>query len=197
MRPRVAECERSRAVAATVVCCAPGSPSAGAADDAPDKADFKIQEAAPRHCNQVGASRSPAASTSTIQMGRTDLKGVDSSRGGSAPTAKATSTASFFDADLANSIFGRGCGSAIWRWGPVECRPDQRRLTTLTTGAVLNGPKGKLTKIDNSDWTDAELRKDQRTYLYSAEVGAKGTNPKTGVPRASSARALELVQLQV
>eukprot|EP00967_Tisochrysis_lutea_P149751 scaffold288593_cov32-Tisochrysis_lutea.AAC.2 len=26
------------------------------------------------------------------------------------------------------------------------------------TGAVLNGPKGALTKIENTDWTDAELR---------------------------------------
>ena len=25
------------------------------------------------------------------------------------------------------------------------------------TGAVVNGPKGGLTKIDNTDWTDAQL----------------------------------------
>ena len=44
--------------------------------------------------------------------------------------------------------------------------------------AVLNGPKGGLTKIDNTDWTDAQLRKDQRTYLCTI---AKGENPVTGM----------------
>ena len=46
------------------------------------------------------------------------------------------------------------------------------------TGAVVNGPKGGLTKIDNTDWTDAQLRKDQRTYLCTI---AQGENPVTGV----------------
>ena len=51
------------------------------------------------------------------------------------------------------------------------------------TGAVVNGPKGGLTKIDNTDWTDAQLRKDQRTYLCTL---AKGTNPKTQVDTRES-----------
>lgn len=45
------------------------------------------------------------------------------------------------------------------------------------TGAVLNGPKGPVKSIDNTDWTDAQLRKDQRTFLCSI---AKGVNPTTG-----------------
>ena len=49
------------------------------------------------------------------------------------------------------------------------------------TGAVVNGPKGGLTKIDNTDWSDAQLRNDKRTYLCSKEVNAKGENPKTGM----------------
>ena len=51
------------------------------------------------------------------------------------------------------------------------------------TGAVINGPKGALTKIDNTDWTDAQMRKDQRTYLCTV---AKGTNPVTGVDTRES-----------
>ena len=46
------------------------------------------------------------------------------------------------------------------------------------TGAVLNGQKGAIKSIDNTDWTDAELRKDQRTFLCTI---AKGENPKTGM----------------
>ena len=41
-------------------------------------------------------------------------------------------------------------------------------------GAVIKD----LKKIDNTDWTDIDMRKDQRTYLCSI---AKGTNPKTGM----------------
>ena len=90
-------------------------------------------------------------------------------------------TASFFDADLSNSNFKDADLS--------ECNLEMADLTgadltnadlsnAYMTGAVVNGPKGGLTKIDNTDWTDAQLRKDQRTYLCSI---AKGENPKTGV----------------
>ncbi len=54
------------------------------------------------------------------------------------------------------------------------------------TGAVLNGgntPDRALKQIDNTDWTDAELRKDQRSYLCKI---AKGTNPKTGADTRES-----------
>jgi uncharacterized protein YjbI with pentapeptide repeats len=39
--------------------------------------------------------------------------------------------------------------------------------------------------IENSDWTDTELRKDQRIYLCGLET-AKGTNPKTGADTRES-----------
>ena len=52
-----------------------------------------------------------------------------------------------------------------------------------TSGFIVNGPKGKLERIENSDWTDVDMRKDQRSYLCSI---AKGTNPKTGVDTAES-----------
>merc|ERR1712050_484728 len=90
-------------------------------------------------------------------------------------------TASFFDADLSNSRFKDADLS--------ECNLEMADLTgadltnadltnAYMTGAIVNGPKGGLTKIDNTDWTDAQLRKDQRTYLCTI---AQGENPKTGV----------------
>jgi hypothetical protein len=39
--------------------------------------------------------------------------------------------------------------------------------------------------IENSDWSDTELRVDQRNYLCSLPT-AKGTNPKTGVDTRES-----------
>jgi uncharacterized protein YjbI with pentapeptide repeats len=90
-------------------------------------------------------------------------------------------TASFFDADLSNSNFKDASMG--------ECNLEMADLTgadltgadltnAYMTGAVVNGPKVGLTKIDNTDWTDAQLRKDQRTYLCTI---AKGENPMTGV----------------
>ena len=38
-------------------------------------------------------------------------------------------------------------------------------------------------KIDNSDWTDVLLRRDQNKYLCKI---AKGTNPETGVDTRES-----------
>ena len=163
------------------------------ADDAPDKADFKIQGG--------GASTLQSGRRITITRGVNldntdwagqDLKGVafQQSVVRSANFAKANlMTASFFDADLANSIFKdadmRQCNLEMADLSNADLT-NVYLTNAYLTGAVLNGPKGKLTKIDNSDWTDAELRKDQRTYLCSAEVGAKGTNPKTGVPTRES-----------
>lgn len=90
-------------------------------------------------------------------------------------------TASFFDADLSNSNFKNGQMAQV-NLEMADLTGADLTNADLTeayvTGAVLNGPKGALTKIDNTDWTDAQLRKDQRTYLCSI---AKGENPVTGV----------------
>ena len=90
-------------------------------------------------------------------------------------------TASFFDADLSNSNFKNGAMAQV-NLEMADLTGADLTNADLTeayvTGAVLNGPKGALTKIDNTDWTDAQLRKDQRTYLCTI---AKGENPVTGV----------------
>jgi uncharacterized protein YjbI with pentapeptide repeats len=98
-------------------------------------------------------------------------------------------TASFFDADLSNSNFKDAKMAQVNLEMADLSNADMTNAdlsNAYLTGAVVNGPKGGLTKIDNSDWTDAELRKDQRTYLCSKEVDAKGTNPLTGVPTRES-----------
>lgn len=90
-------------------------------------------------------------------------------------------TASFFDADVSNSNFKNA--------NMVEINLEMADLTgadltgadltnAYMTGAIVNGPKGSLTKIKDTDWTDAQLRKDQRTYLCTI---AEGENPVTGV----------------
>ena len=48
---------------------------------------------------------------------------------------------------------------------------DTDRQGELGRNSNTAMPQGGLTKIDNTDWTDAQLRKDQRTYLCSIAKG--------------------------
>ena len=90
-------------------------------------------------------------------------------------------TASFFDADLSNSNF-KDADMAQVNMEMADLTGADLTNADLSesywTGAVINGPRGPVKSIENTDWTDAQLRKDQRTYLCSI---AKGENPKTGV----------------
>lgn len=86
-------------------------------------------------------------------------------------------SASFFDADLAKSKFVNADMRQI-NLEMADLSGTDLTGADLTeaymAGAVIKG----LTQIDDTDWTDVQMRKDQRTYLCSV---AKGTNPKTGM----------------
>lgn len=157
-----------------------------AATETNDKADFKLQGG--------GASTLQSGRRITITRGvnldNTDWKG-ENLKGVAFQQSVVRSSnfdganlesASFFDADLAMSSF-KDANMNLCNLEMADLSNADLTGADLTnayvTGAVLNGPKGGLTKIDNTDWTDAELRKDQRSYLCS--LPAKGSNPKTGM----------------
>ena len=86
-------------------------------------------------------------------------------------------TASFFDADLAGSNF-KGANMKQVNLEMADLTNADLTDADLTeaymAGAVIKG----LKEITNTDWTDVDMRKDQRTYLCTI---AKGTNPTTGM----------------
>ena len=93
-------------------------------------------------------------------------------------------SASFFDADLAGSTF---VGANM-----QQCNLEMADLTNAdltnadltqayTTGFVIQD----LKKIENTDWSEVDMRKDQRKYLCGLE-SAKGKNPTTGVETRDS-----------
>lgn len=91
-------------------------------------------------------------------------------------------SASFFDADLANSDF-QGANMNQCNLEMADLTKTNLKDADLTqayiTGAVLTG----LTDIEGSDWSEVDMRKDQRTMLCKV---AKGTNPKTGIETRES-----------
>ena len=162
-------------------------PPAFAEDGAPDiRAEWKIQGG--------GASTLQSGRRLTMTRGVNldnsnwegeNLKGVafQQSVVRSANFKKANLfSASFFDADLSGSDFTDA--------QMQQCNLEMADLTktnlknadltqAYATGAVLKG----LTEIENSDWSEVDLRKDQRAHLCTI---AKGVHPKTGVEKRES-----------
>ena len=93
--------------------------------------------------------------------------------------------AGFFDATLDGSDFT----NADMTQANVELAQFKRVIfkNTVAKEMYVVGTTNfeGIATIENSDWTDTDLRKDQRKYLCSLE-SAKGTNPKTGVDTRES-----------
>jgi len=90
--------------------------------------------------------------------------------------------ASFFDADLSNAHLE----GAILRTANLELANLRRadvRNAVLEGAYVVGSTKIEGIRIENSDWTDVLLRKDQQKYLCSF---AKGVNPVTEVETRDS-----------
>lgn len=93
--------------------------------------------------------------------------------------------AGFFDATLDGSDF---TGSDMTQ-ANVELAQFNRVIfkDTVAREMYVVGTTGfdGIATIENSDWTDTDLRKDQRKYLCSLE-SARGKNPTTGVETRES-----------
>ena len=86
-------------------------------------------------------------------------------------------SASFFDADLAGTTFVDADMKQV-NLEMADLSNADLTNADLTEAYMAGAVIKDLKKIDNTDWTDVDMRKDQRTYLCSI---AKGTNPKTGM----------------
>lgn len=90
--------------------------------------------------------------------------------------------ASFFDADLSGANFRgadlRGCNFEL-----ANLRQADLTNANLSGAYISSTTKFAGVSLENSDWSDTLLRKDQQEYLCSL---AKGTNSTTGVDTRES-----------
>lgn len=91
-------------------------------------------------------------------------------------------SASFFDADLAGSTF-RDADMKLVNLEMADLSNVDLRGADLTQAYVAGWVIKDLKLIDDTDWTDVEMRKDQRSSLCSV---ANGKNPRTGVDTRES-----------
>lgn len=164
------------------------------------------------HCNsgalavdaseQLGSAKISGGGASTLQSGRViaitrgvnldntdwekkNLKGIAFQqsvlRGCNFKLANLFS-ASFFDADLSGSTF-KGANMQQVNLEMADLSNVDLTDADLSMAYMAGAVIKNLQKIDNTDWTDVDMRKDQRSYLCSI---AKGTNPTTGVDTRES-----------
>lgn len=94
-------------------------------------------------------------------------------------------SASFFDATCDGSNFENAdltlANLELAQFNRANFKNTIAREMYVVGGTNFVG----IESIENSDWTDTELRKDQRKYLCEHPT-AKGTNPKTGADTRDS-----------
>ena len=93
-------------------------------------------------------------------------------------------SASFFDADLAGSKFN-DANMKLVNLEMADLSNADLRGADLTQAYMAGAVIKDLKLIDDTDWTDVDMRKDQRKYVCGLE-SAKGKNPTTGVETRDS-----------
>jgi len=94
-------------------------------------------------------------------------------------------SAGFFDATLDGSDF-EDADMTLSNLELAQFNRANLRNTILKEAYVVGATNFEgIKSIENSDWTDVDLRKDQRKYLC-AHPTAKGTNTKTGADTRES-----------
>lgn len=90
--------------------------------------------------------------------------------------------ASFFDADLSGANF-RGADLRGVNFELANLRQADLTGANLSGAYISSTTKFNGVVLEDSDWSDTLLRKDQQNYLCSL---AKGTNPVTGIDTRES-----------